>query len=216
MNTTQQLAEALRRVAAWDECDPTFRADYGSNGERDYYRKIAREALAAYEESTRQENVSKSSDGIDMPKMPQQAAPVEPNPLDRRCYVVSESHLGGYRLILGYETLDAVVAAHEFIVKHSAAAPKPEPVAPCAVPESAVQELCTLLEREQGVYLTHTTVSKYLSTVLKAAPKPLTDLQIADAIDARQSWVMQNDIDESFSMTVARAIEAAHGIKEQA
>ena len=41
----------------------------------------------------------------------------EVNPLAARCYVMSESHLSGYRLILGFETLDAVQAAHEFLAR---------------------------------------------------------------------------------------------------
>ncbi len=42
--------------------------------------------------------------------------------------------------------------------------------------------------------------------------KPLTDEQIRNAIDARLSWGLQNDIDEPFSLLAARAIERAHGI----
>jgi len=30
---------------------------------------------------------------------------------------MSESHLSGYRLILGFETLEDVQAAHEFLIK---------------------------------------------------------------------------------------------------
>lgn len=42
---------------------------------------------------------------------------VELDPLDKRCYTISESHLSGYRLILGFETLDDVQDAHEFLVR---------------------------------------------------------------------------------------------------
>ena len=42
--------------------------------------------------------------------------------------------------------------------------------------------------------------------------EPLTDEQISAAIDARLSLHMQNGIEEPFSLMVARAIEAAHGI----
>lgn len=41
----------------------------------------------------------------------------EISPLARRCYTMSESHLSGYRLILGFETLEDVQAAHEFLIK---------------------------------------------------------------------------------------------------
>ena len=46
---TTKLAEALRRIADWSALDFEFRVNYGSNGERDYYRQIARAALAAFD-----------------------------------------------------------------------------------------------------------------------------------------------------------------------
>ena len=39
--------EALEKIAAWNSHDPMLGVDYGSNGVRDFYRKIARAALAA-------------------------------------------------------------------------------------------------------------------------------------------------------------------------
>lgn len=41
------LERALNRIDSWDEHDSSLGADYGSNGVRDYYRRVAREALAA-------------------------------------------------------------------------------------------------------------------------------------------------------------------------
>lgn len=38
--------EALERIASWSEHPAMLGVDYGSNGVRDYYRKIARDALA--------------------------------------------------------------------------------------------------------------------------------------------------------------------------
>jgi len=38
------LEAALERIAAWDEHDVSLSVDYGSNGVRDYYRRIARDA----------------------------------------------------------------------------------------------------------------------------------------------------------------------------
>lgn len=47
---------------------------------------------------------------------PQQATPEPaPHPLAARCYTMSEPHLSGYRLILGFETLEAVDAAHTWV-----------------------------------------------------------------------------------------------------
>ena len=37
--------EALERIASWSEHPAMLGVDYGSNGVRDYYRKIARDAL---------------------------------------------------------------------------------------------------------------------------------------------------------------------------
>lgn len=42
---------------------------------------------------------------------------VEESPLDKRCYLMSESHLSGYRLLIGFETLEDVEAAHEFLAR---------------------------------------------------------------------------------------------------
>ena len=40
-------------------------------------------------------------------------------PLDKRGYVMSEPHLSGYRLVIGFGTLADVQAAHEYIAKLS-------------------------------------------------------------------------------------------------
>jgi hypothetical protein len=39
----------------------------------------------------------------------------KPNPLEAHCYVLSEPHLDGYRLVIGFETLEEVQAAHEYL-----------------------------------------------------------------------------------------------------
>ncbi len=39
-------------------------------------------------------------------------------------YILSESHLSGYRLILGFNTLDDVQGAHQQIVKSRAIRPR--------------------------------------------------------------------------------------------
>ena len=46
------------------------------------------------------------------------------NALKKRCYILSESHLSGYRLILGFNTLDDVQGAHQQIVKSRAIRPR--------------------------------------------------------------------------------------------
>lgn len=43
------LRDALSRVAAWDELSLEFRFSYGSNGQRDFYKAVARKALAKTE-----------------------------------------------------------------------------------------------------------------------------------------------------------------------
>jgi hypothetical protein len=47
--SADKLAQALQRIADWNECSAEYRMDNGSNGERDYYRRLAREALAAHQ-----------------------------------------------------------------------------------------------------------------------------------------------------------------------
>lgn len=45
--------------------------------------------------------------------------PPKTNPLSRRCYLMSESHLGGHRLIIGFETLEDAQDAHEYVARLS-------------------------------------------------------------------------------------------------
>lgn len=45
---SSELAKALERIAEWDEHDVQMSIDLGSNGVRDYYRRIAIDALAAH------------------------------------------------------------------------------------------------------------------------------------------------------------------------
>lgn len=46
-----------------------------------------------------------------------QASQPEINPLARRCYLMSEAHLSGYRLIVGFESLDDLQDAQEFLAR---------------------------------------------------------------------------------------------------
>lgn len=42
----------------------------------------------------------------------------EITPLERRCYIMSEPHLSGSRLIIGFESLDDCHNAHDFLLRH--------------------------------------------------------------------------------------------------
>ena len=46
-----------------------------------------------------------------VPMTPEQ----QPNPFSKRCYTMSESHLSGYRLIVGFEHLEDAQDAHTFV-----------------------------------------------------------------------------------------------------
>lgn len=46
--SSSAIARALERIAEWDEHDVQMSIDLGSNGVRDYYRRIAIYALAAH------------------------------------------------------------------------------------------------------------------------------------------------------------------------
>ena len=39
-------------------------------------------------------------------------------PLEQRCYLMSESHLSGCRLIIGFESLEDCHKAHDFLIRH--------------------------------------------------------------------------------------------------
>lgn len=45
LNVLEQSAIALTRIAEWNELSVEQRCDIGSNGQRDYYRRIAIDAL---------------------------------------------------------------------------------------------------------------------------------------------------------------------------
>lgn len=45
MSEVQRYRDVLIKIANWNECSTEFRIDYGSNGERDYYRNLASSAL---------------------------------------------------------------------------------------------------------------------------------------------------------------------------
>ena len=66
-----------------------------------------------------------------MTTTPQAALLSAQNPLLKRCYTMSESHLSGYRVVIGFERLEDAQDAHEYIAKLQATQ---EPVQ--AVPEA--------------------------------------------------------------------------------
>ena len=42
----------------------------------------------------------------------------EITPLERRCYLMGETHLSGSRLIIGFESLEDCNEAHDFLIRH--------------------------------------------------------------------------------------------------
>ena len=42
----------------------------------------------------------------------------EITPLERRCYLISETHLSGCRLLIGFESLDDCHNAHDFLLRN--------------------------------------------------------------------------------------------------
>jgi hypothetical protein len=67
-------------------------------------------------------------------------------PLERRCYVMSESDgpNRGYRLIIGFESLDDLQNAHEYVARlpHPTLETSVCPVCKYALSESAGQSRC--------------------------------------------------------------------------
>ena len=53
-------------------------------------------------------------------------APRETNPLGKRCYVMSEKHLSGYRLIVGFDSAADCDAALDFVLAQWEAKTAPE------------------------------------------------------------------------------------------
>ena len=52
--------------------------------------------------------------------------PRETNPLGKRCYVISEKHLSGQRLIIGFYSAADCDAAHDFVIAQRKAKAAPE------------------------------------------------------------------------------------------
>lgn len=52
-----------------------------------------------------------------MTTTPQAALLSAPNPLLKRCYTMSEPHLSGYRVVIGFERMEDAQDAHEYIAK---------------------------------------------------------------------------------------------------
>ena len=53
-------------------------------------------------------------------------APRKTNPLGKRCYVMSEKHLSGHRLIVGFDSVADCDAAHDFVLAQRKAKAAPE------------------------------------------------------------------------------------------
>ena len=53
-------------------------------------------------------------------------SPYETNPLGKRCYVMSEKHLSGYRLIVGFDSAADCDAALDFVLAQWKAKAAPE------------------------------------------------------------------------------------------
>lgn len=58
---------------------------------------------------------------------PQAALLSAPNPLLKRCYTMSEPHLSGYRVVIGFERMEDAQDAHEYIAKLQATQAEPSP-----------------------------------------------------------------------------------------
>ena len=67
------------------------------------------------------------------------SVPAKLHPLSRRCYLMSEAHLSGHRLIIGFETLEDLDRAHKFLAHEVPTHPTTEPTSanPAAEPASA-------------------------------------------------------------------------------
>jgi hypothetical protein len=86
--------------------------------------QLLREALTSMLSYTAELNPNQGFEESDHPAVLQAAAALshlaaeqpQPNPLTARCYTMSEPHLSGYRLILGFQTREAVEAAHHWVV----------------------------------------------------------------------------------------------------
>lgn len=110
-----------------------------------------------------------------MTTTPQAALLSAQNPLLKRCYTMSESHLSGYRVVIGFERLEDAQDAHEYIAKLQATQ-EPSRVFPPRIMELLEQ----VADRNPG-----------------AAKGPWEDAQglpMQDDADAAISWIKARSV----------------------
>ena len=144
------------------------------------------------------------------------------NPLLKRCYTMSESHLSGYRVVIGFERLEDAQDAHEYIAKLQAAQ---EPVQAGELPDeraafdaymsdngkwpAAVQRYDNG-SRSYVLLQTSTAWETWQARAALSARKPFTNAQI------ERLFYNSNRGNGCASLAafvrVVRLVESAHGI----
>lgn len=129
----------------------------------------------------------------------QQAPLVAKNPLSKRCYAMSEAHLNGYRLVLGFNTLEDLDAAHLYVAAPQAA---PTDTSQCdmqtmqCVHDAALEQAAKVIElyddatMKADYMLDATECAEIIRSLIGQPAKPAED----DRKDAeRIYWLEQHD-----------------------
>ena len=158
-----------------------------------------------------------------MTTTPQAALLSAQNPLLKRCYTMSESHLSGYRVVIGFERLEDAQDAHEYIAKLQATQ---KPVQAGELPDERKafkqwwrqRQLLTFPKDYDQSRLADwceaykpAAKDAWQARAALSARKPLTEEQRAEVFRAAESR-MVHTINLSWRNAVVDEVERAHGI----
>ena len=142
------------------------------------------------------------------------------NPLLKRCYTMAESHLSGYRVVIGFERLEDAQDAHEYIAKLQATQ---EPVQAGELPDEREAFEATVLKGNPSAVLTKSRNGCYQDDELQvmwwawqarsalSARKPLTSEQVK-ALKCEYGYSLAPVQAQADFINGIRCGEKAHGI----
>ena len=153
-----------------------------------------------------------------MTTTPQAALLSAQNPLLKRCYTMSESHLSGYRVVIGFERLEDAQDAHEYIAKLQATQEPVQAGKLPPLPETLYQlyyewpddeDGCGGSEVVDGDAYTADQMHSYARAALSAR-KPLNSAQIRGMAIQEQFFLVCDSMEDL--TCIVREVERAHGI----
>jgi len=158
-----------------------------------------------------------------MTTTPQAALLSAQNPLLKRCYTMSEPHLSGYRVVIGFERLEDAQDAHEYIAKLQAKL-QPAQAGELPIATDADLDMMDKFAREHNVNaaffpIDASTLAGFVVSVIDeirkhraalSARKPLNSAQIRGMAIQEQFLLVCDSLEDL--TCIVREVERAHGI----